>query len=181
MDRRARGAARCGGWHPSRVRHLEDLLANNEAYAAGFPAGELERKPARRLAIVACMDARLDPEAALGLREGEAHVIRNPGGVVTDAEIRALTVSQILLGTEQVLVIQHTDCGMRAFDEAGLMDRLEAETGIRPPWAAEPLGVLEDDVRTAVERIRSSPFVPHTGAVNGLVFDVATGRMRLVA
>jgi carbonic anhydrase len=181
MDRRARGAARCGGWHPSRVRHLDDLLANNEAYAAGYAAGDLDKQPARRLAIVACMDARLHPDAFLGLREGEAHVIRNPGGVVTDAEVRALAISQILLGTHQVLVIQHTDCGMRGFDESSLLDRLEAETGTRPPWAPGRMGVLEDDVRAAVERVRSSPFIPRTDAVNGLVFDVATGRVRLVA
>ena len=157
---------------------LDDLLANNAAYAAGFESGGLSKEPARRLAIVACMDARLDPASALGLREGDAHVIRNAGGVVTDAEIRALAISQLLLGTEQILVIQHTDCGMRTFDEAALLDGLAAETGTRPPWTPGRMGELEADVRAAVERIRASPFIPRTDAVDGLVFDVATGRMR---
>ncbi len=163
------------------MRQLDDLLANNAAYAAGFEAGHLSKLPARRLAIVACMDARLDPHAALGLREGEAHVIRNAGGVVTDAELRALAISQLLLGTEEILVIQHTDCGMRTFDEAALLDRLEAESGTRPPWAPGRMGELEADVHAAVERIRASPFIPRTDAVGGLVFDVATGRLRRVA
>ena len=163
------------------MARLDDLLANNAAYAAGFDAGNLARKPARRLAIVTCMDARLDPVAALGLRPGDAHVIRNAGAVITDAEIRALAVSQRVLGTRDVLVVVHTDCGMRGLDERELRRELEAETGVRPGWEDVPMRTPDDDARTAVERIRSSPFLDPDGAVHGLVYAVETGRLRLVA
>ena len=127
------------------------------------------------------MDARLDPVAALGLRPGDAHVIRNAGAVITEAEIRALAVSQRVLGTRDVLVVVHTDCGMRGLDEQELRRELEAETGVRPDWEDVPMRSPEDDARTAVERIRSSPFLDHAGAVHGLVYAVETGRLRLVA
>lgn len=163
------------------MRRLDHLLTANAAYAAGFEAGDLSVMPAERLAIVTCMDARLDPLGALGLRVGDAHVIRNAGAVVTDAEIRALAVSQRKLGTRDVLVVQHTDCGMRQVDEAALQRDLAEETGVDPGWGHVPLGELEDDVRAAVERIRASPFLLHTGAVHGLVYAVESGRLRVVA
>ncbi len=132
-------------------------------------------KPNRRLAVVACMDARLDVYRALDLSEGEAHVIRNAGGVVTDDVIRSLTISQRLLGTREIILVHHTDCGMLTFSDDAFRAQIQAETGIRPPWAAEAFDDLSADVRQCLARIRTSTFVPHTDAVRGFVFDVATG------
>jgi len=157
----------------------DEYLANNRRYAEQF-AGPLPLPPARHVAVVACMDARLNVYGILGLAEGEAHVIRNAGGVVTDDEIRSLAISQRLLGTREIILIHHTDCGMLTFTDDGFKQQIQAETGIKPPWAAEAFADLEVDVRQSVARIKASPFVPHTDQVRGFVFDVATGLLNEV-
>ena len=158
----------------------DELLYNNERYSSGFE-GPLPLPPAKHIAIVACMDARLDVYRALGLAEGEAHVIRNAGGAVTDDVIRSLAISQRLLGTTEIVLVHHTDCGMLTFDDAGFKDAVKADTGIRPHWAAEAFVDLDDDVRQSIARIKASPFVPHRESVRGFVFDVATGRLAEVS
>jgi carbonic anhydrase len=158
----------------------DEYLENNQRYAATF-GGQLPLPPAGGVAVVACMDARLNVYAILGLQEGEAHVIRNAGGVVTDDEIRSLAISQRLLGTSEIILIHHTDCGMLTFTDDAFNARIEKETGIRPPWSAEAFADLDEDVRQSIRRIKASPFVPHTDAVRGFVFDVATGRLREVS
>ncbi|WP_434599456.1 beta-class carbonic anhydrase [Streptomyces sp. A5-4] len=158
----------------------DEFLSHNDSYAATFK-GPLPLPPARHTAVVACMDARLNPYAILGLKEGDAHVIRNAGGVVTEDVIRSLAISQRLLGTQEIVLIHHTDCGMVTFTDDGFRQGIEAETGVRPPWAAEAFTDPEADVRQSVRRITTSVFVPHTGAVRGFVFDVATGRLDEVA
>jgi carbonic anhydrase len=155
----------------------DQLLANNETYAAAFTKGDLPMPPGKKVAIVACMDARLDPARALGLEEGDAHVIRNAGGVVTDDAIRSLTISQRLLGTEEIILIHHTDCGMLTFTDDDLKRQIEKETGIRPPFALESFSDLEEDVRQSIARIKASPFLLHTDRVRGFVYDVKTGRL----
>jgi carbonic anhydrase len=157
----------------------DDLLQNNAVYAQSF-SGPLPLPPAKHVAVVACMDARLDVYRILGLQEGEAHVIRNAGGVITDDEIRSLAISQRLLGTREVILIHHTDCGMLTFTDDGFRSAIEAETGIRPPWSAEAFPDLDEDVRQSLRRVTTSPFVPDKGSVRGFVFDVATGVLREV-
>jgi carbonic anhydrase len=157
----------------------DELLANNAAYAATF-TGPLPLPPAKHVAVLACMDARLNVYGILGLAEGEAHVIRNAGGVVTDDEIRSLAISQRLLGTREVILIHHTDCGMLTFTDDEFKAAILAETGIEPPWAAEAFPDLDADVRQSVARIQASPFVPHTDQIRGFVFDVATGKLNEV-
>lgn len=163
-----------------RLDHADQLLRNNRTYAAGYAKGHLSHRPARPVAIVTCMDARLDVHRALGLEEGEAHVIRNAGGVVTEDVIRSLLISQRLLGTREVLVIHHTNCGMLTFSDDGFKRQIEAETGLRPPFAIEAFPDLEADVRQSIARIESSPFVPHRDRVRGFVYDVGTGALREV-
>jgi len=158
----------------------DDYLANNARYAESF-TGPLPMPPSRQVAVVACMDARLNVYAILGLADGEAHVIRNAGGVVTDDEIRSLAISQRLLGTREIILIHHTDCGMLTFTDDALKRSIQDETGIKPPWAAEAFADVEEDVRQSVARIKASPFVPHTDAVRGFVFDVATGKLSEVS
>jgi carbonic anhydrase len=158
----------------------DDLLANNEAYAASFDKADLPPPPAKKVAVVACMDARLDVSRALGLSEGDAHVIRNAGGVVTDDAIRSLAISQRLLGTEEIILIHHTGCGMLTFTDDEFRSSIEQETGIKPGWAAESFGDLEGDVRQSIARIKASPFLPHKDAVRGFVYEVETGRLREV-
>lgn len=158
----------------------DDLLRNNERYAAERDRAELPRRPAKRLAVVACMDARIDVHRILGLEEGDAHVIRNAGGVVTEDTVRSLAVSQRILGTEEVVLIQHTDCGMLGFDDDDFRRRLADETGVEPAWQAEPLADLEEGVRGSIARVRESPFVPHTDDVRGFVYDVESGALREV-
>ncbi|ANY08542.1 beta-class carbonic anhydrase [Pseudonocardia sp. HH130630-07] len=158
----------------------DELLRNNARYAESF-TGPLPLPPSRKLAVVACMDARLDVYRILGLAEGEAHVIRNAGGVVTDDEIRSLAISQRLLGTEEIILIHHTDCGMLTFTDDGFKAAVQDDTGIKPEWAAEAFDDLDGDVRQSIARIRANPFVPHTDAVRGFVFDVATGKLDEVA
>lgn len=157
----------------------DELLRNNEAYAAAF-SGPLPLPPSKHLAVVACMDARLDVYRILGLSEGESHVIRNAGGVITDDEIRSLAISQRLLGTEEIILIHHTDCGMVTFDNDEFAEQIRAETGIRPTWSPEAFPDAADDVRQSIARITASPFIPKKDAVRGFVFDVATGRLNEV-
>ena len=158
----------------------DDYLKNNETYAAGF-SGPLPLPPARHTAVVACMDARLNPYGVLGLSEGDSHVIRNAGGVVTDDTIRSLAISQHLLGTEEIVLIHHTDCGMLTFTDEQFAGILESETGQRPTWESRSFGDLESDVRDSISRIVASPFVKNKSSVRGFVFDVATGRLNEVS
>jgi carbonic anhydrase len=158
----------------------DDLLRNNEAYAESFDKGDLPLPPAKKVAVVACMDARLDVHGLLGLELGDAHVIRNAGGVVTEDEIRSLAISQRLLGTEHIVLIHHTDCGMLTFTDDGFRGDLQRETGIKPTWSPESFTDLDDDVRSSVGRIKGSPFIPHKGSVRGFVYNVGTGRLREV-
>jgi carbonic anhydrase len=157
----------------------DDYLRNNAAYAEQF-GGPLPLPPAKGTAVVACMDARLHVYAILGLNEGESHVIRNAGGVVTDDEIRSLAISQRLLGTTEIILIHHTDCGMLTFTDDAFKRSIQDETGIKPTWSAESFTDLEEDVRQSRARILASPFVPHKDAVRGFVFDVATGKLNEV-
>jgi carbonic anhydrase len=154
----------------------DELLANNADYAHGF-SGPLPLPPSKHVAVVACMDARLNVYGALGLHEGEAHVIRNAGGVVTEDEIRSLAISQRLLGTEEIILIHHTDCGMLTFTDDGFKRSIQDEIGIKPPWAPESFTDLDEDVRQSIARIKASPFVPKKDSIRGFVFDVATGEL----
>ena len=154
----------------------DEYLTNNAVYAETF-TGPLPLPPAKGTAVVACMDARLNVYAVLGLREGESHVIRNAGGVVTDDEIRSLAISQRLLGTTEIILIHHTDCGMLTFTDDEFKRSIQEETGIKPAWAAEAFSNLEEDVRQSKARILASPFIPHKESVRGFVFDVATGKL----
>jgi carbonic anhydrase len=158
----------------------DQLLENNEKYAAGFD-GPLPLPPAKHVAVLACMDARINVYGVLGLEEGEAHVIRNAGGVVTDDEIRSLAISQRLLGTREVVLIHHTDCGMLTFTDDEFNAALLEDTGLRPAWAAEAFDDLDADVHKSIGRIKDSPFVPYTDSVRGFIFDVASGRLREVS
>jgi carbonic anhydrase len=155
----------------------DELLRRNSAYGDSFTKGDLGMPPAARLAVLACMDARLDVHRILGLEEGEAHVIRNAGGVVTDDAIRSLVISQRLLGTEEIILIHHTDCGMLTFTDDQVKAQIHADTGLRPPFALEAFGDLEEDVRQSIGRIRACPFVPRKDHVRGFVYDVRTGRL----
>ena len=158
----------------------DDLLKNNESFAQGFKKGDLPLPPARKIAIVACMDARLNPYPILGLELGDAHVIRNAGGVITDDEIRSLAISQHLLGTEEIMLIHHTDCGMLTFNDQEFASKLEEETGQRPQWDAQSFPDLDQDVRDSIRRIKDSPFIPRTDSVRGFVYAVETGELREV-
>ena len=158
----------------------DELLANNERYAETFP-GQLPLPPSKQLAVVACMDARLNVYGILGLHDGEAHVIRNAGGVVTDDEIRSITISQRLLGTQEIILIHHTDCGMLTFTDDDFKAAILKDTGIKPEWAAEAFPELDEDVRQSIGRIKASPFIPHKESIRGFVFDVATGKLREVS
>jgi carbonic anhydrase len=155
----------------------DELLGNASRYAQQFDKGDLPMPPAKKVAVVACMDARLDPHKVLGLGEGDAHVIRNAGGVVTDDEIRSLSISQTLLGTEEIILIHHTDCGMLTFTDEQFSDKLESETGQRPEWSANCFDDLDGDVRESIARIRTSPFIPNKDSIRGFVYDVKTGRL----
>ena len=158
----------------------DELLANNARYAESF-SGPLPLPPSKHVAVLACMDARLDVYRVLGLHEGEAHVIRNAGGVVTDDEIRSLAISQRLLGTEEIILIHHTDCGMLTFTDDEFKRSVQDDTGIKPEWAAEAFPDLDEDVRQSINRIKATPFIPKTESVRGFVFDVATGKLAEVS
>jgi carbonic anhydrase len=163
------------------VSSTDELLANNENYVAAFDKGDLPLPPAKKVAVIACMDARLSVYGMLGLTEGDAHVIRNAGGVVTEDEIRSLAISQRLLGTEEIILIHHTDCGMLTFTDDEFKAAIEKDTGIKPAWAAEAFPDLDADVRQSIARIKASPFIPHTDSVRGFVYEVETGRLREVS
>ena len=159
------------------VSATDDLLAKNASYAESFNKGLLTAPPALKLAVVTCMDARLDTHSLLGISEGDAHVIRNAGGVVSDDVVRSLLISQRLLGTREVMVIHHTGCGMATFRDDDLKDAIEEETGLRPPFALEAFRELEQDVRQSMARIKASPFIPAKDGIRGFVYDVETGRL----
>ena len=159
----------------------DELLRNNEAYAQSFEKGDLPLPPARGVAVVACMDARLDVHKMLGLEEGDAHVIRNAGGVITDDEIRSLTISQRLLGTREIILIHHTDCGMLTFTDDELRQQIHEEAGIKPHFSMESFSDLEEDVRQSIARVQNSPFIPNKDSVRGFVYEVETGRLREVS
>src|ERR1700759_2510845 len=158
------------------VTVTDDYLANNAEYASGF-SGPLPMPPDKHVAVVACMDARLDVYRVLGLNEGEAHIIRNAGGVVTDDAIRSLAISQRLLGTTEIILIHHTDCGMLTFTDDDFKRAIQDETGVKPPWSAEAFPDLAEDVRQSLHRIKNGPFVTKHTSARGFIFDVATGRL----
>ncbi len=158
----------------------DELVRNNEKYARSFKKGDLPLPPAKHVAVLACMDARLDVHKILGLEEGEAHVIRNAGGVATDDAIRSLVISQRLLGTNEIILIHHSDCGMLTFKDDEVKRKIESEVGIRPAFALEAFGNLEEDVRQSIGRIHASPFIPTKTSVRGFVYDVRNGRLNEV-
>ncbi|MEJ7891622.1 MAG: carbonic anhydrase [Solirubrobacteraceae bacterium] len=159
----------------------DELLKNAKAYQESFDKGDLPLPPGRKIAVLACMDARLNVYGLLGLQEGDAHVIRNAGGVVTDDEIRSLSISQRLLGTEEIVLIHHTDCGMLTFTDDDFKQSIQDEVGIKPEWAAEAFGDLDADVKQSLARIQASPFIPKKDNVRGFVYDVHTGGLREVS
>jgi carbonic anhydrase len=164
------------------VSNTDELLEHNASYVGEFgDKADLPLPPGRKTAVVACMDARLNVYGALGLAEGDAHVIRNAGGVVTDDAIRSLAISQRLLGTEEIILIHHTDCGMLTFNDDDFKASIERDTGIRPAWAAEAFSDLDGDVRQSIARIKASPFIPRKDSVRGFVYEVETGRLREVS
>jgi len=163
------------------MTRTDELLKNNAEYAKGFKKGNLPLPPSKKVAVLACMDARLDVHNILGLEEGEAHVIRNAGGVATDDAIRSLLISQRLLGTEEVILIHHTDCGMLTFSDDDVKKKIQSETGIRPSFALEAFPDLDEDVRQSIARIRASPFIRRKDHIRGFVYDVKSGRLREVS
>lgn len=158
----------------------DELLRNNESYARSFNKESLPLPPAKPVAVLACMDARLDVHKILGLEEGDAHVIRNAGGVATDDAIRSLVISQRLLGTKEIVLIHHTDCGMLTFKDDELKRQIESDVGIRPSFALEAFPNLEDDVKQSIARIQASPFIPNKSNLRGFIYDVKTGRLNEV-
>jgi carbonic anhydrase len=159
----------------------DELLQNNEIYAESFDKGDLPLPPAKSVAVVACMDARLNVYGMLGLQEGDAHVVRNAGGVITDDEIRSLAISQRLLGTREIILIHHTDCGMLTFSDDELKQQIQEDVGMKPHFSMESFSDLEEDVRQSIARIQASPFIPNKESVRGFVYEVETGRLREVA
>ena len=158
----------------------DELLGHNDAYASDFDKGDLPMPPGKKVAVLACMDARLDPAKVLGLDEGDAHVIRNAGGVVSEDSVRSLVISQRLLGTEEIVLIHHTDCGMLTFDDNSVKDQIEADTGLRPSFALEAFPDVDADVRQSIARIQANPFIPKKDQVRGFVYEVETGKLREV-
>ncbi len=158
----------------------DELVRNNQTYAGSFKKGDLPLPPAKHVAVLACMDARLDVHKILGLQEGDAHIIRNAGGAATDDAIRSLAISQRLLGTKEIILIHHTDCGMLTFHDDDLKRKIEEETGIRPAFALEAFANLEDDVKQSIARIKASPFIPNKSSVRGFVYDVRSGKLNEV-
>jgi carbonic anhydrase len=159
----------------------DELLRSNEAFAAKFEAGELAAAPAKKVAVLSCMDARVVPSRILRLELGDANIIKNAGGVVTDDAIRSLAISQVLHGTDEIVLIHHTDCGMLTFTDEELADRLERETGERPTWRPHAFSDLEGDVRESIAALRGSPFIPNKDSIRGFVYDVKTGKLSEVA
>jgi carbonic anhydrase len=155
----------------------DELVSNNSSYAAGFTKGNLPMPPAKKVAVLACMDARLDPAKVLGLQEGDAHVIRNAGGVASEDAVRSLVISQRLLGTEEIILVHHTDCGMETFSDDAVKEQIRADTGLRPSFALEAFPKVDDDVKQTAARIRANPFVLKKN-IRGFVYEVETGRLR---
>lgn len=164
----------------SLMANADEMLLAAGAAARTLAAPALSARPVRRLAVLTCMDARIDPLRMFGLEQGDAHVLRNAGGLVTDDAIRSLSISQRLLGTEEIVLIHHTGCGMLTFTDDEFLGSIERETGIRPGWSAESFTDLEGDVRQSIARVKTSPFLPHKDAVRGFVYEVETGRLREV-
>ena len=158
----------------------DELLRNNEEYVSTFDKGDLPMPPGKQIAVITCMDARLSPYVMLGLQEGDAHVIRNAGGVITDDEIRSLVISQRLLGTHEIMLIQHTDCGMLTFSDDEFKQQIHEEVGMKPHFSMESFSDLDENVRQSIARIKSSPFIPNKESVRGFVYEVETGRLREV-
>ena len=158
----------------------DELLSNNAEFTKSFSNGDLPMPPGKALAVVACMDARLNVYALLGLHEGEAHVIRNAGGVVSDDVLRSLVISQRLLGTREIILIHHTDCGMLTFTDDQVKADIEADVGLRPHFALEAFSDLERDIRQSIARIKASPFVPSKDAIRGFIYDVRSGALQEV-
>jgi carbonic anhydrase len=156
---------------------IDELLNRARDYTQGFDKGQLPMPPARQVAIVACMDARLNPYGLLGLNEGDAHVIRNAGGVITEDEIRSLTISQRLLGTREIMLVHHTDCGMLTFTDDEFKAQIESDTGLRPSWAPESFRDPAADVKQSLARISANPFIPHKDQVRGFVYSVTDGSL----
>lgn len=159
---------------------IDDLTDNNREYAEEYDHGLLPIPPRRQVALVACMDARLDVYRMLGLSLGEAHVIRNAGGVISDDAVRSLVISQRLLGTNEIVLIHHTDCGMLTFRDDDIKDQIATDVGLRPTFALEAFDDVEDDIRQSIARLRANPYIPHKDAIRGFVFDVKTGRLEEV-
>jgi carbonic anhydrase len=162
------------------MSETDRLVENARAYAARFDKQDLSMIPSKRVAVLACLDTRLIPSRILGLNEGEAHILRNAGGVVTDDAIRSLSLSQNLLGTEEIILLHHTECGMLTTTDEEYADRMQAETGERPEWSAHSFSDIEQDVRESITRLRESPFIPNTDSIRGFVYDVKTGELREV-
>ncbi len=162
------------------MSEIDQLLRNAEDYAGQFDHDALPLRPRKRVAVLACMDSRLRIFGMLGLEEGDAHIVRNAGGIASEDAIRSIIISQRLLGTREIIVIHHTDCGMETFTDDALRAEIERETGIRPPFAFESFVNAEDDVRQTIARLQSSPFIPHRDSIRGFIFEVGTGRMREV-
>jgi carbonic anhydrase len=160
---------------------VDEFLNANQSYVSSFTKGDLPMPPARKVAVLACMDARLDPARVLGLEEGDAHVIRNAGGVASDDAIRSLVISQRLLGTKDIVLIHHTNCGMLTFRDDEVKDQILADTGLRPSFALEAFADEEEDVRQSIRRIKANPFIPHRTSVRGFVYDVRTGQLNEVS
>ena len=160
------------------MSETDRLLDNARAYAERFDKADLSMPPSKKVAVLACMDARVVPSRILGLNEGEAHILRNAGGVVDDDAIRSLAISQSLLGTEEIILIHHTDCGMLTFTDDELADKLEQETGQRPSWRAHAFSDVEQDVRDSIARLQESPFIPNKDSIRGFVYDVKSGELR---
>jgi len=158
----------------------DQLVQNNQKYAGAFDKGSLPMPPGSKVAVLACMDARLNPYGILGLSEGDAHVIRNAGGVVTDDAIRSLTISQRLLGTQEIVLIHHTDCGMLTFKDDDVKDQIQKDVGLRPHFALEAFPDLDEDVKQSVARIKASPYIPNKDSIRGFVYDVTSGSLREV-
>jgi carbonic anhydrase len=157
---------------------IDGLLERNEQYAASFDKGDLAKAPAKRLAVLACMDARIQVSKILGLEEGDAHIIRNAGGVVTDDAIRSLAISQRLLGTKEIILISHTDCGMLTFTDGDFRQQLKEATGEEPGWSAEAFDDLDHNLLDSIEKIKSNPFIPHSDNVRGFIYEIESGRLR---
>ncbi len=159
------------------MSRTDELLKNARAYAESFDKGDLPMPPGLGVAVVACMDARVNIYGILGLSEGDAHVIRNAGGVISEDTIRSLAISQRLLGTTELILIHHADCGMRTFSDEQFQAQIETETGIRPAWNPEAFADSAADVRQSINRIKASPFLPHTDQVRGFVYHDKTGTL----